>query len=251
MMRCKTGIKGFDELVEGGFPKGSTILIAGDPGTGKTIFGLQFIYNGAVKFNEKGLYLSLEQTADAIRNQALQFGWDLKKLEEQGKLKIVSIPVRDISSTTAREILEMCRNEGIKRLVIDSLSTLAINAPIYATHQELSIRDVIKEDVFFSPPIMGDMIVKRFIYTFINDLQSLEETTTVLISESTSYNSFPENALAEFLADGVVHISFESMGGTYSRSLLVRKMRQTKNDEDLHPLEISKEGLIVHSLEEN
>ncbi|MEM3690769.1 MAG: ATPase domain-containing protein, partial [Candidatus Micrarchaeia archaeon] len=145
MMRCKTGIKGFDELVEGGFPKGSTILIAGDPGTGKTIFGLQFIYNGAVKFNEKGLYLSLEQTADAIRNQALQFGWDLKKLEEQGKLKIVSIPVRDISSTTAREILEMCRNEGIKRLVIDSLSTLAINAPIYATHQELSIRDVIKE----------------------------------------------------------------------------------------------------------
>jgi len=58
---CKTGIKGFDELVQGGFPEGSSTLITGSPGTGKSIFGLQYIYNGAVKYKERGLYLTFEQ----------------------------------------------------------------------------------------------------------------------------------------------------------------------------------------------
>jgi len=249
-MRCRTGINGFDELVEGGFPEGSVILIAGDPGTGKSIMAMQFLYNGATKFNEKGLYVSLEENESALLKQAEQFGWDFKGLQKKGKLKILALPVREISATTGREIIELCRKENIKRLVIDSLSTMAINAPIYATHEELTVKDVMKEDVFFSPPIMGDIIIKRFIYTFIDDLQELEETTKLLISESTTSGAFPENALAEFLADGVIHMNFESMGGAYSRSLLVRKMRRTKNDEDLHPVEISKEGIIVHSLEE-
>ena len=249
-MKCKTGIKGFDELVEGGLVEGSSVLLAGNPGTGKSIFGMEFIYNGATKFNEKGLYVSFEERAEEIKTQAKQFGWDFDNLEKEKKIRVMAISVQDINAQTASDIIETCKREKIKRVVIDSISTLSINAPIYATHKELTMKDVLKEDVFFSPPIMGDMIVKRFIYTFIDDLKELPETTKLLVSESTESGAFPENALAEFLADGVIHVSFESMGGAYSRSLLVRKMRQTKNDEDIHPVEIAKDGVIVHSLEE-
>jgi len=249
-MKCKTGIKGFDELVEGGLVEGSSVLLAGNPGTGKSIFGMEFIYNGATKFNEKGLYVSFEERAEEIKTQAKQFGWDFDNLEKEKKIRVMAISVQDINTQTASDIIETCKREKIKRVVIDSISTLSINAPIYATHKELTMKDVLKEDVFFSPPIMGDAIVKRFIYTFIDDLKELPETTKLLVSESTESGAFPENALAEFLADGVIHVSFESMGGAYSRSLLVRKMRQTKNDEDIHPVEIGKEGIIVHSLEE-
>ncbi|MCX6709401.1 MAG: AAA family ATPase [Candidatus Woesearchaeota archaeon] len=249
-MKCKTGIKGFDELVEGGLVEGSSVLFTGNPGTGKTIFALEFLYNGATKFNEKGLYVSFEERAEEIKAQAKQFGWDFGKLERAKKIQILAIPVSDITAETAGEIIKLCRKDGIKRLVIDSISTLAINAPIYATHQELTVKDVLKEDVFFSPPIIGEMIVKRFIYTFIDNLKDLQSTTKLLVSEATESGAFPENALAEFLTDGLIHITFEGLGGSYSRSLIVRKMRQTRNDEDIHPVEIAKSGIIIHSLEE-
>ena len=249
-MRCKTGIEGFDKLIEDGFEEGAAILFTGSPGTGKSIFAMEFIYNGAAKFKEKGLYVTFEQRAEEIKEQAKQFGWDFDKLEKQGTAKIIAIPVREITQQTAGSIIAMCKKEKVRRLVIDSLSTLAINAPIYAAQQGMSVKDVMAENVFFSPPIIGDTIVKRFIYNFIDDLKALEKTTKFLVSESFDTGVNPENSLAEFLCDAVIHVSFESMGGAYSRSLLVRKMRETKHDEDIHPVEIAKSGVIVHSLEE-
>ena len=60
--RIPAGISGFDELTGGGFPENFVILLAGTPGTGKSIFSLEYIYNGATKFNENGAYITLEQT---------------------------------------------------------------------------------------------------------------------------------------------------------------------------------------------
>ncbi|MBS3065685.1 hypothetical protein J4229_01425 [Candidatus Pacearchaeota archaeon] len=81
--RIPTGIKGFDELVQGGFPRNSSVLICGGPGTGKTIFGMEYIINGATKYKEKGLYITFEQRAESLRGQALQFGWNISKLEKK------------------------------------------------------------------------------------------------------------------------------------------------------------------------
>jgi len=61
MERVQTGIKGFDGLIEGGFPKSSAILLSGTPATGKTIFALQYLVNGIEKFNEKGIYITFEE----------------------------------------------------------------------------------------------------------------------------------------------------------------------------------------------
>jgi KaiC/GvpD/RAD55 family RecA-like ATPase len=70
-----------------------------------------------------------------------------------------------------------------------------------------------------------------------------------LISESdSSKENYSKDNVSEFLCDGVVMMMFETMGGQYSRSLLVRKMRHVKNNEDLHPVEISKTGIVVHDM---
>jgi KaiC/GvpD/RAD55 family RecA-like ATPase len=247
--RVATGIPGFDELVEGGFPENASILICGGPGTGKSIFCLQYLINGATKFNEKGLYVSFEQRKDALQVQALEFGWNLDDLEKAGNLKIMSIPVEKITQKTIKQIQDIVKKEGIKRLVIDSLSTLVVNAPIYTTPSELSVKDVVGENIIFSPPIIGDYIVKRFVYDFIEQLRGLN-CTNLLISEASQNGDYiTRDTLSEFVCDGIVLITFESMGGAYSRSLTVRKMRSTKNDEDVHPVEISDKGIIVHKIE--
>ena len=247
--RVATGILGFDELVEGGFPKNSSILICGGPGTGKSIFSIQYLVNGAVKYNEKGLYVSFEQRKEALIEQAKQFGWDLEDLEKQGKIKIISIPVENITKKTIKEIQNIVKKEDVKRLVIDSLSTLVVNAPIYTTPSELAIQDVVGENIVFSPPIIGDYIVKRFVYDFIEQLRNLS-CTSLLISEASQNGDYiTRDTLSEFVCDGIVFITFESMGGAYSRSMTVRKMRATKNDEEVHPVEMGEKGIIVHKIE--
>jgi KaiC/GvpD/RAD55 family RecA-like ATPase len=247
--RVPTGVPGFDELVAGGFPYNSSVLLSGGPGTGKSIFAMQYLVNGATKFGENGLYVSFEQRADALRKQSKQFGWDLESLEKSGKLVLMCIPVRDICDKTLIEIGKAVKKNSIKRLIVDSLSTLVINAPVYSHISELSVKDVMSENTVFSPPIMGDYIISKFLYSFIDDLRELE-CTSLLISEAGKEfkEGFKDN-LGEYACDGVVLISFESLGGNYSRSMTVRKMRATKNNEDVHPVEIGDEGIIVHKIE--
>ncbi len=234
MDKVKTGIRGFDKLIEGGFPKGKIILLSGTPGTCKTIFALQFLYNGAIQFNEKGLYISFEERAQSLKNQALQFGWDFNKLEKENKVKIISIPAKNIKETTALEIINMADRNNIKRLVIDSLSALSINTP--TTYSKITD--------------LTEISIKRFMYQFINDLREVKNGVTSLLISQTTDGQLSRDGISEFICDGIVHVNYETLGGKYSRTLIIRKMRETKNDEDIHPLEISKQGLIVHTFKE-
>jgi circadian clock protein KaiC len=227
----------------------STILYTGTPGTGKTIFGLQYLLNGCSQFKEKSLFVSFEESREDVIAQSDKFGWDIKGLEKKGLFTMWNIPARDISRKTSTQIIEFCRKNKIQRLVIDSLSTLAVNAPVFTLAEELSVSEVMSDKTFVSPPIVGDVIIKRFVYGFIADLKELKDTTSILISENSTHSEFlSRDTISEFLCDGVIVVTFESLGGAYSRSLLVRKMRQTKNDEDIHPVEIAKNGIIVHDL---
>jgi len=83
-------------------------------------------------------------------------------------------------------------------------------------------------------------------YYFINDLRN-KGVTSLLISQTVE-GQLSSDEVSEFICDGIVHIKYESLGGDYSRSLIVRKMREVKNDEEVHPVEIGKEGIIVHKL---
>jgi KaiC/GvpD/RAD55 family RecA-like ATPase len=248
-VRIQTGIKGFDDLVEGGFPESATIVVTGGPGSGKTIFGVEYIYNGATKFNEKGLYVTFEEKREQLLEQAKRFGWDLDSLEKKKKLEILPIPSNKINAKTIELIKSKVKKEKIKRLVVDSLTTLTVAAPIYTNPSKVSLKQVMGENTIFSPPIIGDFVIKQFIYSFISQLKDLEVTSILLSASAQAGQYMTIDTVSEYAADGVVIINFETMGGEYSRTLLVRKMRQTHNDEDLHPLEISNKGLVVHSIE--
>lgn len=246
--RVKTGIKGFDELVDGGIPRGSSVLIVGTPGTCKTIFALETLYNGA-KMGEKGLYVSFEQDPDELREQASQFGMDLYAMEKKGLLKLEYIPVKQLNPHTADELLRDVLRHGIKRVVIDSISTLSINAPIYQPLKDLALRDFMEAKSFFSPVIAGDLIVRRFLYNFVDELKHIDGCTSFLISEAGEKSEYlSRDTISEFVCDGIVLLSFESLGGQYSRSLIVRKMRNTRHDDDAHPVEVSKSGLVIHTI---
>jgi KaiC/GvpD/RAD55 family RecA-like ATPase len=250
MDRVPTGIKGFDELIEGGIPKGFTVLYCGSPGTGKTIFALQYLYNGAKMFNEKSIYITFEQKRQDLIDQAKQFGWDLEELEKNNLLKLYTVSIKELGVETAGLIANFVRDGGYKRLVIDSLSTLTTYAPIYTAKDEQCIKDYLGNNVFFSPPIIGDNLVKKYIYTFLDDLRQLTDVTTIVVGEAPIRGDYiSRDTISEFVCDGIISVTFESLGGGYSRSMIVRKMRNTKNDQDLHPLEIGKEGIVVHKLE--
>jgi len=229
MKKIKTGIKGFDRLVGGGFPEERTILLSGTPGTGKTIFALEYIYNGAIKYNEKGLYVSFEENSENLKRQAAIFGWDFNKLEKEGKVKIMDISPKEVKEHTAKDIVNMVKKHNYNRLVVDSLSALAINTP--------TLGDITN---------ITDVFIRRFLYHFINDLRKTP-STSILISQ-TKDGQLSRDGVSEFICDGIINIRYEGLGGLYSRNLVIRKMREVNNDEDIHPMEISQKGLVIHDL---
>src|SRR3989339_602708 len=86
--RTLTGIPGLDSLIGGGIPRGNLVVLSGDPGSGKTVFCWQFLYEGITKYNENAVYVSLEETEETILEGAEKFGWDLKELIDKKKMKI-------------------------------------------------------------------------------------------------------------------------------------------------------------------
>ena len=85
----KTGIKGLDDVLFGGIPRGNITLVAGTAGTGKTTLGVEFVYRGARQFNEPGVIVLFEVAPDKLVRDAALFGWDLRELERDGRLKMI------------------------------------------------------------------------------------------------------------------------------------------------------------------
>ena len=124
--RVPTGIPGFDDLIQGGIPEGFNVLVTGTPGTGKSIFGMQYLYNGAMK-GENGVYITLDAKKAELIEQAMLFGWDLAALEKQGKLSILEVPMDKVEMDLFAMIEEQVQKVKAKRLVFDSLINFAIN----------------------------------------------------------------------------------------------------------------------------
>jgi len=95
-MRLPTGIPGFDELIEGGLEENSTNVVVGSAGAGKTIFALQFLYNGITEYQQNGLYISFEERQDKSYNHCKNFGWDFSELESKNKFVFMHYPPEQI-----------------------------------------------------------------------------------------------------------------------------------------------------------
>ncbi len=217
MERVASGIPGLDELTEGGFPEGHSILVSGSPGTGKSIFGLQFLYDGALK-NEPGVYITFEEKVDKIILHAKRFGWDLQKLIDKKLLIIESIDVNDIEKVIGI-VSKRASEIKAKRLVVDSLS-------------KFSLQTTIRSDVFKSEVREPDAKLREIgsIYFLITRINALG-MTSVLISElpaKTGY--FSRDGVSEFECDGLILL--ENTGE--DRLITVHKMRGTKINTQKH-----------------
>ncbi|HIH09822.1 MAG TPA: hypothetical protein HA254_04075 [Candidatus Diapherotrites archaeon] len=227
MDRVKTGIRGFDELVAGGFPQGSTVLLSGGAGTGKTIFGLSYLYAGAKYYNEPGLYITLEGNLKNIVWNMETFRWDIKPLQDAGLLKIYKMNLHT-SENVEKQIEEeltviagFVKQMGCKRLVVDSTTALGV----WISEQGK---------------------IRNMLFTFTDGLKDLG-CTTMMIAETkggkTDYSAF---GVEEFVADGVVVLYFTPP----NRSIFVRKMRGTNHNKAVHPFSITEEGIEVKPRDE-
>ncbi|MEM2901343.1 MAG: ATPase domain-containing protein [Candidatus Bathyarchaeia archaeon] len=206
--RVETGIKGLDEVIEGGFPKGSLILLAGEPGTGKTVFSTRFLAEGA-ELGEPGVYVSFAEAEDTlIKNLSRHLDVDLAKLEAEGKLKVLDF-------TTMREeavssILEMILREvealKAERLVIDSFSAMA-----QAFKEPIDVRIVV--------------------HTVLGRIARRMGCTTVMIEEIPVGEARIGLGMEEFVADGVLRLRAGELDGRLFRDLEVLKLRGTKLGE--------------------
>ena len=241
MNRIATGIKGFDALIEGGLPEGRSFLISGGTGTGKTIFAIQFLVNGALQ-GEPGVYLTLDERPDLIREDMLRFGWNIRQLEDQGQLKVIDGTIAKIGIPSDEEfslpatgfdldklLLELMRTIKkikAKRVVIDSIPALGMNF-----ENEHEIRKAILKIVY---------------------LLSRAGVTTLLTTEvNEGSKQFGKYGVEEFVSDGVIVLHYMGIGTQSNRTLHIRKMRATKHSEDLHPLEITNTGIKIHKVEED
>jgi len=227
LSKVRTGIEGFDELVLGGLPRGQSILVSGGTGTGKSTFGLQFVYKGAKVYDEPGVYLTLEESVPSILKNALSYGWDLETLQKQGKLALldfspaISGQIRKLEPTDIfTSISTAWKKIGAKRIVIDPITVFGMQ-----TESALELRH--------------DLL--RF-SSLLKQLDSTILFVTEIPEESQSLSRF---GVEEFIADGVVVLYYSRVGGLRVRGIEVRKMRGTSHKEGTFPIKLSDSGLTV------
>ncbi|MEN6459984.1 MAG: ATPase domain-containing protein, partial [Syntrophomonas sp.] len=121
-MLLNTGIIGLDDLLLGGFIKNSAILVEGVPGAGKTTFGIEFIYKGIVEMKEPGIVITFEELPEQIYRDASNYGWDLRKLEEQNLLRIICTSPEVILDNTMGFLDSIVKEIGARRLLLDSVT---------------------------------------------------------------------------------------------------------------------------------
>jgi KaiC/GvpD/RAD55 family RecA-like ATPase len=235
--RLKTGINGLDELLEGGFPEGSTIVVTGTPGSGKSIFGMNFIAEGC-KNGKKCLYISVEQLADEIVKQAMQFGWDFNQWEKEGKLKVVSLGSQKLFEMNAlSDIRKQVEENHYDRVVIDSITSL-----VYAPFTIRSIVD--GADRGLQPHALIEMS-RTEVISLIDLLQYSGITTIVTSQKVEGMPGDTYDNVSEFKGDGLVVLNSAAIGRTLNRTLQVKKLRKTKIDGVPHTFEFTNEGISI------
>lgn len=232
--RVKTGIPGLDELIEGGFPRNDTILIAGKAGTGKSILATQFIYKGATEYNEPGVLVTLEEPPHLIKRNMLRFGMDLEKLENEKKIAIVDLsPSKEVTPVTIGEypsfdlsgleaiILNHVKKIKAKRVVLDTLSIMAY---------KFKSRDILREEFF---KLAATITRAGCTLLLTSEIPAQEQGLGVFDIEA-------------FLASGVIVLYNEKISDTSrSRSIEVLKLRGSKHSSRIHSMRITDEGIRV------
>jgi circadian clock protein KaiC len=218
-----SGIKGFDEMIGGGFWPGSVVLVRGAPGTGKTLMGLQFLVHGAMKHNEPGLLISFEEFPDSLYRDAEALGWNLKELESSGKLyQMFTSPKVFLASLQSPEahLNQLILDANIRRLVLDSI-----------THFDR---------------LTDDVQELRRIYASVANGLRREGVTAMLLGEEgrAEYRRADKGGLS-FIVDTIVLLRYVEIESAMQRAIVVLKMRGSDHAKEIRRYDIGPGGLTV------
>lgn len=217
--RIKFGIELVDKLITGSIPSGSSILLAGVSGTGKTTMALESLYRGASEHNEKGLFISFQESEERLIKTAQGLGWNLEKEIKRGMLEILFIPQTDILVEKHLNIIhEKMVNSKAKRIVIDSLTDFLfkIDDPTQVREKVFQLATIIQKigglGIFTSDMPYGSKKLSRF-------------------------------GVEGSVVDGLIILS--SIENDFRREayLEVYKMRNTTHVKGLHKMKIGPQGI--------
>ncbi|HDD46501.1 MAG TPA: KaiC domain-containing protein [Candidatus Aenigmarchaeota archaeon] len=219
MERIASGVPGLDEILGGGVPKNHIVLVSGTCGTGKTILCGQFIYEG-LNNGENGVYLSLEEQPESIKDSFSRLGMNFDKYEKEGKLTFIKYDPYHVEGVF--DILEnTITGIGAKRVVIDSISALGMH-----------IKD------------KGEL--RRMIFNLSLVLRKMD-TTTVMTSEIIyGQSGISRYGVEEFVADSVIVLYYEKSELMFSRTIQVWKVRGSNHSKKLHTYKITNKGIVVY-----
>lgn len=233
--RVTTGIAGLDPLLEGGFPRGRSILVTGEPGTGKTIFGLQFLMEG-LRRGEKGIYVAADEDPIDILEQASSLGWDLEKYTETQELAILnagtylsSLPgsskERHIDVHKAiGDLAGFVNRLGAQRLVLDPAGPFVL------------LRDTTTR-------------IQDQTRLMIKLLRSSMKTTNILTSYAVPRTGERVmHGIEEYLVAGTIVLEMIWQNGKLARGLVIEKMRCTDVKPSQYDFDIFKgQGVVLET----
>ncbi len=221
-VRVATGVPGLDEMLSGGLVPGSSVLVRGAPGCGKTSLGLQFLVYGA-RNNDAGLFISFEEFPASIHRDAESLGWNLAELEEAGQLHLMF--------TTPQVLLDSLASpqSALARLMMDG-----------------SIQRVVLDSVTHFSRLTDDPVKLRAIYnTVVNGLKREGVTSLLLGEESRSPDPRQERGKLSYVVDGIIMLRYVEVESAMQRAIVVLKMRGVDHAKEIRRVEIRRGGMVV------
>ena len=218
--RLTSGIVGLDEMVDSGWLRGSSTLVAGPSGAGKTVLCLHFLREGVTR-GEPGLLVSFEENPTQLARAMRSFGWDVQQMIGPDKLDHLYIsPVELQIDTIVAEIFRRIDANHVKRLVIDAVGDL-----------EMTLNDRTRlRDYLYS--LVQNLTVRNITSMLI------VETPNLVVSESVTRRDI------SFLSDNIIALEM-SLGVDLVRTLRIIKTRGSKHEGKARPLEITPAGIVV------
>jgi len=222
-----TGIPGLDEITNGGLPTGRPTLVAGGPGSGKTLLGITFLVNGAVQFNEPGVLMSFEQNAEELAEDVASLGFDLPQLIEQGRLVVdyVHVDRAEIEETGEYDLEGLfvrldhaVRSIGAKRVMLDTIEAL---------FGGLQNESILRAEL-------------RRLFRWLRD-----RDLTVVITGEKGENAFTRHGLEEYVTDAVIQLDHRVYEQISTRRIRVVKYRGSHHGTNEYPFLIDADGLNV------
>lgn len=245
-----SGIAGLDDLLGGGYPRGRVILITGGPGSGKTLMSMQFLIDGVERFDERGVFVSLEESKYHLVNEMRNFGWDLERYEKKNQIAIVDAsPLRQISKEGDQQVPDSRQDVRIRgpefsiqalstvirsyvrvtramRIVVDPITSLSLQFPD-TTQRRVAIIDLLDSLI--------SMGTTSLVTSEMGNILGATMTTRVIPAE-------------EYLCHGVIVLHNSHVAGRGIVSALeIEKMRECKHDRQLHPYGIAEKGFTVYA----